>query len=78
MKFKSVEVQKNAKILTAFLKNRSKYLESIKLLLNLSDIKVYFFRIASILSKTFLKKVITILSIQPLPSFRGCIRKISK
>ena len=51
----------NAKSSTAFLK-RGEYLENEKLLLNLSDIKV-FFRIEKILSKTFLEKTIIILRI---------------
>ena len=50
MELKLVEIRINAKTSTAFLKKRSKYFESIKLLLNLSDIKVYFFIIACILS----------------------------
>ena len=43
--------------LTVLLKKGSEYPKNEKLLLNLSNIKVYFFRIESILSKTFLKKL---------------------
>ena len=44
------------------LKKRGKYLKNGKFSLNLSNIKVYFFRIESIHSKAFLKKAISILS----------------
>ena len=69
---------KNSNILTVFLNNTRKYLESEKLLLILSDIKVYFSRISSILSKTFLKKAITIFNVQLPSSFRGSVRQIKR
>ena len=56
---------------TALLK-RCEAMENVKLLLNLSDIKV-FFRIEGVLIETFLKKTISIVSIH-LHYLRGCIR----
>ena len=52
----------NAKTSTAFSK-KGEYIENEKHLLNLFDIKVFFFRVESILSKAFLKKTISIFSI---------------
>ena len=58
-----------------FLK-RDESIENEKLLLNLSDIKV-FFRIERILSKTILGKTISIVSIL-LHFWGGCIRQITR
>ena len=61
MQLEPMEIQ-NAATSTAFLK-KGEYLQNEEFLLNLPDIKVYFFRTESILSKTFLKKAISILII---------------
>ena len=52
----------NAGTSSAFLK-RGEYIKNEKLLLNLSGIEVFFFRTERIFSKTFLKKSITVFSI---------------
>ena len=59
----------NTKTSEAFLK-RGESIENEKLLLNLSDIKV-FFRIEGILSKTFVKRTISIVGIRLLFHFLG-------
>ena len=67
----------NTKTSEAFLK-RGESIENEKLLLNLSDIKV-FFRIEGILSKTFVKRTISIVGIRLLFHFLGgCIRQITR
>ena len=53
---------KNATTSTAFFK-KGEYFKNKKFLLNLSDLFFVFFRIESILSKTFLKNTISILNI---------------
>ena len=65
----------NTKTSADFLK-RGESIENEKLLLNLSDIKV-FFRTEGILRKTFLKKTISIVSVH-LPFLGGCIRQITR
>ena len=65
----------NTKTSADFLK-RGESIENEKLLLNLSDIKV-FFRTEGILRKTFLKKTIGIFSVH-LPFLGGCIRQITR
>ena len=61
MKLKPMEI-KNATTSTAFFK-KGEYFKNKKFLLNLSDLFFVFFRIESILSKTFLKNTISILNI---------------
>ena len=65
----------NTKTSADFLK-RGESIENEKLLLNLSDIKV-FFRTEGILRKTFPKKTISIVSVH-LPFLGGCIRQITR
>ena len=76
IELESAEIQ-NTKTSEAFLK-RGESIENEKLLLNLSDIKV-FFRIEGILSKTFVKRTISIVGIRLLFHFLGgCIRQITR
>ena len=65
MKLKPMEIQ-NATTSTAFFM-KGEYLKNKKFLFNLSDLFFGFFRIESILGKTFLKNTISILSIYLIP-----------
>ena len=74
IELESAEIQ-NTKTSEAFLK-RGESIENEWLLLKLSDMKV-FFRIEGILSKTFLKKAISIVGIR-FHFLGGCIRQITR
>ena len=74
MELEPADIQ-NTKTSAAFFK-RGESIENKKLLLNLSEIKV-FFRNEGILSKSFLKKAVSIVSIR-LHFLGGCIRQTTR